>query len=274
MKNYSNSILILLVTALLGISACTKVVDLKLDDASGQLVIEGNLTDVTGPQIVKLTKNVPFTNTNTYPPVTGAIVILQEPSGVSYPLIEGPSGTYTINNLSGISGITYTLTVKSGAQTYTATSTMPAAVTLDSLTDKDKDGSATHIGGGTSKVKKEITAHYQDPAGVKNYYLFLMYVNGIEVKNVFAYDDNLTDGSHVSADLRPKDINVYIGDTVKVEMLCIDKPIYTYWFALQQQQAHGLSGSTAPANPPTNIRPATLGYFSAHTIQSKTIIVK
>lgn len=271
MKNYSNSFIILLIAGLFCVTACTKVIDLKLDDASGQLVIEGNLTNLNGLQTVKLTKNIPFTNTNIYPPVTGATVTIQESAGTNYTLIEGPAGTYTVNNLAGISGDTYTLTVQSGGQNYKASSIMPSQVMLDSLTDKD--GNSTHTGNGNSKVKKVVTVHYHDPVGVKNYYPFLMYVNGVQVKNIFAYNDNLTDGSNVGADLRENDIDVYIGDTVQVKMFCIEKPIYTYWFSLEQQQAHGPSGSTAPANPPTHISPATLGYFSAHTSQTKTIIV-
>ncbi|TCD05586.1 DUF4249 domain-containing protein [Pedobacter frigidisoli] len=272
MKNYNNSILFVLTIGLLCLTACEEVIDLKLDDASGQLVIEGSLTNASGPQMVKLTKNIPFTSTNIYPPVIGAVVTVQASSGVSFPLIEGPAGTYTVNGLAGAPGSTYTLIVKSGGHTYSAASTMPNAVALDSLTSKD--GRSGNTGGGNISVRKVVTAHYQDPPGVKNQYLFLVYVNGVQVKNVFAYDDNLTDGSHVGADLRQSDIDVYVGDTVKVEMLCIDKQIYTYWFALQQQDAHGPSGSTAPANPPTNISPAALGYFSAHTIQTKTIVVK
>lgn len=272
MKNYSLSFLILLIIGLLSFSACEKIINLPLDDASGQLVIEGNLTDISGPQTVKLSKNVPFTNTNTYPPVTGATVTIQGPSGTSFPLIEGPAGTYTVASMAGTAGSSYTLTVKSADQVYSAISSVPVSVILDSLTSKE--GSSSRDRDQNGRMRKVITAHYQDPPGVKNYYLFLMYVNGIKVKEVFAYDDNLTDGSRVGADLRQEDIEVYPGDTVKVEMLCIDKPVYTYWYTLQQQQRRGPSGSTAPANPPTNISPATLGLFSAHTLQTKTIIVK
>jgi hypothetical protein len=84
----------------------------------------------------------------------------------------------------------------------------------------------------------------------------------------------LTDGRYVSRNLRENDIDIYSGDTVTVEMQCIDKPIFTYWNTLDQQQSQGLQGAVAPANPPTNITPATLGYFSAHTTQSETIVVK
>jgi len=56
-------------------------------------------------------------------------------------------------------------------------------------------------------------------------------------------------------------------------MQCIDQPIYTYWLTLMRQGG-GFFGSVTPSNPPTNISPASLGYFSAHTSQMATIIAK
>jgi hypothetical protein len=122
--------------------------------------------------------------------------------------------------------------------------------------------------------EKVITVHYQDPVGTGNQYRFVMYVNNVEVKSVFAFNDDFTNGRYVHNELREDDIKIYPGDTVTVEMQCIDKPIYTYWLTLMQQGNNGPGGAVAPSNPPTNISPATLGYFSAHTTQSKTIIVK
>jgi len=40
------------------------------------------------------------------------------------------------------------------------------------------------------------------------------------------------------------------------------------------QQSNGPGGGVSPSNPPTNISPATLGYFSAHTSSIKTMIVQ
>ena len=79
---------------------------------------------------------------------------------------------------------------------------------------------------------------------------------------------NFQDGRYVSLDLLENDIDIYPADTVKVEMQCIDKPVYTYWFTLMQQSTEGPGGGVTPANPPSNITPLTLGYFSAHTSQS------
>jgi hypothetical protein len=254
----------------LTITSCTKVIDLKLNNASGQLVIEGNVTNIYGPQYVKLTKNVPFTNTNTYPPVTGATITIDDQHGNNYTLTEAPQGTYSVNPMTSITGNTYVMTVKVGGQTYIANSTMPQVIALDSVTSKISAFNSPKNG----KNEEDITVHYQDPGGVANQYRFVMYVNGVQVKSIFAFDDEFTDGRLVSNDLREDDINIYTGDTVKVEMQCIDKPIYTYWYTLMQQEGNGPGGSVAPANPPTNIMPATLGYFSVHSTQTKTIIVK
>ena len=260
---------ILLLFILTIISSCTKVIDLKLDSAAGQLVIEGNVSSVGGYQTVKLSQNVPFTNTNTYPPVTGATVSISNQSGFKNILTEGPAGTYSINNLFGVAGDTYTMNVETQGKTYTASSTMPSIVILDSLTSKDSPFDSSKNG----KIKKDISAYFDDPVGVDNQYRFVMYVNGVQVKRIFAYDDEFTDGRHVSIDLFEDDIDIYAGDTIRVDMECIDKPMYTYWFTLMQQENNG-PGGVAPSNPPTNITPATLGYFSAHTTQSMTVLVK
>jgi hypothetical protein len=94
------------------------------------------------------------------------------------------------------------------------------------------------------------------------------------VKSVFAFDDEFINGKYVDLDLEENDIDIYPQDKVRVEMQCIDKPVYKYWYTLAQQQANNPGGQVAPANPPTNITPAILGYFSAHTTQSITIVVK
>jgi hypothetical protein len=252
--------------SLIAITSCTKVINLDLGNNTGELVIEGNITNVSGPQYVMLSTNVPFTNTNVYPPVTGAVVTIKDQIGKSYTLTEGPKGTYSITPLVGVTGNTYTLSVVSGNKTYTASSTMPTAIALDSLTSKN------NVINSGSNIKKTITVYYQDPAGVPNQYRFVMYVNGVQIKSVFAYNDLFTDGRHVSSDLRQNDVDIHQGDTVKVEMQCIDTNIFTYWYTLMSQQQQG--AGVAPSDPPSNISPTTLGYFSAHTTQTRTIVVK
>ncbi|MBS1525612.1 MAG: DUF4249 domain-containing protein [Bacteroidetes bacterium] len=252
---------------ILSLAACQKVINLDLGNQSGQLVIEGNLTDQHGPQYVVLSRNAPFTSENVYPPVTGAIVSIKDNSGNTFPLTEGPAGTYSVPNLQGIAGDTYSLSVTTGGKTYIAQSVMPKAVALDSISAHNDLFDA-------GKGEKRITVHFQDPPHIANQYRFVEYVNHKQVKSVFAFDDEFIDGKYVSLDLEQNDINIYARDTVSVELQCIDKPVYTYWYTLMQQQQDNPGGQVAPSNPPTNITPATLGYFSAHTVQTLTLVVK
>jgi len=251
-------------------ASCTKVIDVKLNNASGKTDIEANLTNVPGPQTVYIRQNVPFTNTNAYPAVTGATVNITDQAGGNYVFIEGPAGTYALNNLAGLAGNTYQLTVNAKGTVYTAKSTMPAVINLDTILSKNDPF------GGT-KLRKLISVVYKDPVGVPNQYRFVMYVNGVQVKRVFAFNDEFKDGRTNTADLDQDDIDIYPGDTVKVEMQCIDPDIYTYWYTLGQQQGGGgggPGGSVAPSNPPSNLSNNALGYFSAHTTQTKTIVIK
>lgn len=253
----------------LAIASCTKVVDLKLGNNSGQLVIEANADDENGFQ-VKLSRNVPFTSTNNYPPVTGAKIIIQDNTQSYLVMQEMQPGTYgfpKIFNFKGVSGRTYTLTVQIDGKTYTAVSTLPKQVLLDSVTANNSQFTS-------SDKQKGISVYFQDPATEVNQYRFIMTVNGVQVKNVFAFNDDFTNGRYVTIELLENDINVYAGDTVKVEMQCIDKNMYKYWFTLAQQEGNNPGGAVAPSNPPTNITPTTLGYFSAHTTQSLTLVVK
>jgi len=249
------------------VMSCTKVIDLKLASDSGKLVIEGNITDEDSVQDIKLSRNVPFTSNNTYPAVTGATVTVTDDKNNSYTFTEGVAGTYTSPPFHGVAGSIYKMTVVTGGATYTASSTMPAPVQLDSITDKKNDFNS-------ADDKREITVHYQDPAGVVNQYRFIMWVNGKEVSTVFAFDDEFSNGRYVHGDLTENTDDIHPGDTVKVEMQCIDKPVYTYWFTLMEQQFGGPDGGVAPSNPPSNITPACLGYFSAHSTQTKTIVAR
>jgi len=247
--------------------SCKKVINLDLGNNSGKLVIEGNITDEPGPQYVKLSRNVPFTSTNTYPPVSGATVTIDNNNGRVAQFKEGPAGTYMLDSAYATAGRTYTLSVVADGKTYKASSTMPDYVVMDSIVTSnnilDKNDN-----------KRMMTVFFNDPVGIKNQYRFVMWVNKKQVNTIFAFDDQFIDGKHVTLDLQQTETDIYPRDTVKIEMQCIDKPVYTYWFTLEQQQGNNPGGAVAPSNPPTNITPAVLGYFSAHTTQSLTIVAK
>lgn len=251
--------------------SCTKVISPRLESDAGQLDIEANITNLDTAQQIFLRTNVPFSATNTYPSVSGATVTVSDDAGNNYVFAEeNQPGVYVSTAFAGGAGRTYQLHVSLNGQEYFAGSTMPAGVRIDSLTDKNRPLNRPQDG----RDQKVVSVYYQDPPGIANQYRFIEWVNGVQVNSVFTYDDQLTDGRYVTLELLEQDIDIYAGDTVRVEMQCIDKPVYTYWFALESQQANNFNGAVAPANPPTNISPQILGYFSAHTTQTLTVVVK
>jgi uncharacterized protein (DUF2147 family) len=258
-------------SAFVMLSACEKVIDVKPRAAESRLVIEGSITDLLGQQVIKISKSVPFSATNTYPPVTGALVNVTDDDGHSWTFSESSPGTYAVPSMKGEHGRTYTLKATIDKTTYSASSTMPAAVQIDFL-----DVKVFNFGG---DAEKQAQVHYQDPSGTVNQYRFVMKVNGVQAKQVYAENDRLTNGNDVpsvlfyTGDNKDQD-QLRTGDIVEVEMQCIDKNVFLYWFTLSQQTPFGPTAGTTPGNPPSNIDNKALGYFSAHTVSIKQMTVK
>jgi hypothetical protein len=241
--------------------SCKKIIDLNLNDAKPQLIIEGNITNQRGAQVVRISRSLPVSEPNNFPAVSGALVKVTDNIGNVFDFSETSPGTYTVFNANGRPGRTYTLNVTVDGQAYTASSTMPEPVKLDSLT-------ATQESFG--KENRTIVAvNYRDPEKVLNYYLFRMEVNGVKAERIFSDSDFFTDGRTVKRDLFLTDednVKIKEGDSVSIEMQCIDLPIFTYWRSLERQYSSGNPNDvTTPSNPPNNLSNKALGYFSAHT---------
>lgn len=247
-------------------ASCTKVIDVKLDDTEPVIVIEGNITDTVGPYMVRVSKTIDIDQDNNFPGVGGATVTITDDAGNSETLLEQSTGTYIGTTLQGVPGRTYTLTVATNdGNTYVASSTMPQKIQYDSLglrTITDFAEDATYP-----------VVYYRDPPGQGNYYRAVRYVNNIPDGELYIESDELIDGKNREAVLinqgPPEERNLNPGDIVTVEVQCIDKQMYDYLIELSE--ADGNSQAATPANPYGNISNSALGYFSAHTSETKKL---
>jgi hypothetical protein len=231
------------------LTGCEKVVDLKLDNSSGTVVIEGNITNTAGPYFIKITKSVSFDQTDNI--------------GQRDTLTYAGNGNYKTNTLLGITGRTYNLKVIADGKTYTASSTMPAKINLDTL----RIVTVAFAG----ETNYNVIPVYVDPIGLGNNYQFNLFKNGVLDKGYYLNNDYVNDGLQNQIPLRSNDIDFKLNDIALVEMRCIDLNIYNYYFTLSQIAFNGPGGGTTPSNPPSNISNGALGIFSAHTVQRKTI---
>ncbi len=255
---------VLLVTLLC--VACKKIIQVHLNDTSPQIVIEGNVTDDAGPYQVQISRSVDYTANNVFPPVTDATVsITDSTTGEKDILMQVDSGVYETQFLQGHPKHTYQLLVIEDGQQYSATSTMPSPVKLDSVTFEENTG----FNG------SEITAivNFQDPPGVVNYYQFTEAVNGKAVPDIFVFDDRLSDGRYIQEPLFNDTAYLLPGSGLLLTMNCVDENIYNYFNELSNVTATAGIQSTTPANPTSNINNGAMGYFSAHTTTFEQLYV-
>jgi len=263
MKIYSSIIILLAIC----FYSCKKTVVLDLNNAPAQTVIQGDVTNESGPYTITINQSVGFYADNVFPPVSGAVVKISDNNGITDSLTETTPGVYSTHTLQGQPGNTYILSVVANNINYTATSTMPMLVPFDSISFRTTSA--------FGQTRTNALVNFQDPAGIKNQYQFIEYINGKQfTKSIFVFDDRLSDGRYITSTLFTDSTYFNSGDVLKINMNCIDPDVYTYFYQLSRSSGNGTFGSTAsPANPTSNINNGALGYFSAHTTEARTVVV-
>jgi hypothetical protein len=252
------------------VSSCEKVIHLDLNEAEKKYVIEATVTDQPGSAQVLLSQTKNFDDNNQFVGVSGALITVKEEGGSLTTFTEISPGRYEAPSLAGISGKSYDLNVNVAGNVFTATSTMPAKVNLDSIYTTDEPI--------FTDTRKIINVVFQDPPGRGNNYRFIQYVNGLKEKQLFVENDDYTDGRlnitklYYFADDKSDSTIIKSGDSLRADMLCIDPNVYEYWYSLERN-TNGDNNNTTPANPVTNIHGGALGYFSAHTLQTRRMMV-
>ncbi|MDP3915672.1 MAG: DUF4249 family protein [Bacteroidota bacterium] len=269
MKKYS-----IIPFAFLFLISCEKVIDIDLNQSNPRYVIEGNLSNIAGESKVKISKTLNFDETIANPAISGALVTITDNKGnQTDTLDESTAGIYIKPGLTGIEGHTYTLKVVIGNEIFEAISTIPLNVNLDSLVQETLAGSYSGGGpGGSGRPGSDhgsstiqIIPHYTDPLNFINYYQFEVTRNDTLVDDIFIRNDVGFNGSSSHLPLR---IKADKGDVVTIDLQCIDKAVYNYFFGLNENINQS---SATPANPTSNLNNGALGYFKAHTSKKKTI---
>lgn len=244
--------------------ACEKVVDPVLDRAEPKIVIEAGLSDQAEPQVVRVSKSVPFGDSTGFNPVSGAVVELRTPAGTRIRYNQVAPGIYRSARFRGLPGSTYTLQVTAEGQAYSASSTMPQPVKLDSLTFTR----LTFFGSSNTYP----VANYTDPGNRENQYRYILRVNSVAELDVVS-EDRFNNGNRVADVIFYELEGLETNDRIDLELQCIDRNVFKYFFALQQIRGEG-GPPVAPANPVSNFSNGALGIFSAHTSSKYGVFVK
>jgi hypothetical protein len=279
MKNLISLTFVLVLLAT-GLCSCTKVINVDLNAANPDIVVDAEITSTPGPYTVNLTQTVNFSDDNIFPAVNGATVIINDNAGNTEILVETSPGNYTTTHLQGTEGRAYSLSITSKGKNYTASSTMPVSVPIDSLvadTSSHQRGGGGFNGGGggySGNPGVSVRAVFTDPKGVVNYYRLIEYINHVpNYNNITIISDNLQDGSVITENVARRDTSIHAGDTINVVLESIDANVYEYYRTLKQvTKAQTGIQTTVPGNPTTNLSNNALGFFSAYAVRSKYVI--
>ncbi len=246
------SLLLLLASCLFW--GCEEVIVLDLEENAGLLVVEGIVSTEPGQSYVSLTETVGFYQENVFPGIQGATVSITDEDGQSWDLTESSPGMYTHSDLIGQPEQSYTLRLEIEGETYTASSTMPPVVDLDSVVIQA-------LPGGSDSVT--LAALYQDPESYENFYRFKVKQNQEPIDLLFLNDDVLNNGILAATPLFGAFLSS--GDEVEVTLLGLDQPVYRYFNTLASVNGGAGLATGAVADPESNISNGALGFFSAQT---------
>jgi len=281
-----------LATVLFSIFGCSKEFDMITSDTPIQLVVEGEVTNLAPPYYIRLTKSF---NKQVKPnfsgdlsedvaePVTDAVVTLSDDKGnsekltyVGYLNNKFSNGWYKCENIIGVSGNTYTLSINYNNKIYTSTSTLPNPVVVDSIGFKEKILVAK---GETVQIP---LIYFRDPANVKNYYLIHYLIDGfmgnnrvwpysvLDDKYITEYVNGLEVDDGQSADGKDFYNELSSGTEVTVVLESINYSTYNFYKGIIDQfSADGGAFSSIPSTPISNIDGA-LGHFKTSYVSQKT----
>ena len=250
------------------ITSCQKVIDVDLNETDPKFVIEGNYTAEDSTVRVKLTYTSNYFDESTPTEVNNATVVIKDHLGIEQTIPSIGEGMYELTNYIPNFETSYTLTVNHGGITYTAVSTMHTLVQMEDITYEYYPG---FFGLDPGYV---CDLNFYDPAGVENYYIIALSLNGVpdtKLTSLFLHDDAFSDGNLIQRPLFLEEFN-QVGDTVGMELRSIDKVTYQYFYEILS--IAGGQTSAAPSNPANNWDNDALGYFTAYSNSRKEVVIE
>lgn len=242
-------------------ASCEELIDVNLNEANPRYVIEGDLSDLTSEQIIKVSQTVAFNAPVRNKPIDNAIVRVMNDKGEVYTFNSIGDGAYSAS-FKPKDKTRYNLSVTIGDEVFESSSYMNPYIDVDSL------GIIEDVI--FSDTVYSVTLKFVDPKDQPNYYKYNISVNGKDFIFSRVFSDKFNDGLYVTHQISDNRNDILIGDTVVVRRQIIDKPVFTYWNDVLSINP----GSAAPANPTSNISNGALGYFSVSSAKKYGFRIK
>lgn len=278
--------------------SCEKDITVDLPQPDRTIVIEGAIEN--GKRAwVTVTRNLPYFAPvdsaalmnmlvlNAFITVSDGVIIDTLKPVIDMDLV--PPYKYVGSRIHGEERRRYFLTVKVDNKTFTATTTIPPIVHLDSLTFKLRNAAENDSLG-------YLWIHFIDPDSIGNYYRIFTKTLGKDSVFVHPFasvaDDQLINGQRVEYMVyrgrnpniqrnpnQTEDPNVtprwafVKGQRAVMKFCSIDKPHYEFWRSVEQQMSSDGNPFSSPASVKTNIVGGALGIWGGYGVSLDTITI-
>jgi hypothetical protein len=264
------------IVSLFLVNSCTKVIDVNLNEAAPQIVIESALQEGTHQFTVKVTKTGNYFGVFQETPVENATISLKKGDNIAISCQNNGGGNYSINDFKAENSLTYFLSVTIDGKNYEASSFMPKAIEIDTLTVGALDPlvSGPGGGGGNKPDTFQVYCNFYDPLNEDNFYRIKTVLNSVpqnEGSDLLVVDDRLNNGNYSKLPIYTSTYE--LNDLLEVEFISMDKKMFDYFNTLSLLVG-GNGGGAAPTNPNTNWSGGALGYFGAFSSVKKIVLVQ
>lgn len=261
-----------------GFFACEEVVNIDVNQAPPQLVIDGLVTDEDTTHQVRITSTSDF-SAEFGVVITNASVRVSDNVGNSYSYIHNPTGIdsldgtyYSEQKYAGVTGRVYSLEVLVNNLTLTASDTLRPITEIDSLSvridtfaqsDPDNDGEIY-----------QVLLYAAEPQETMDFYYFRFYRDRVIIADnqVYAFDDQVL-GDRL--DGLPSPVNFKEGEHASVEIYSLTREQYVYYLDLSNLlNSDGGMFSPPPANPRSNIKGGALGIFQVSGLRRAGLVIE
>lgn len=262
----------LLFWSLLVLSSCEEIVTLPSPISDNYFVVEANLTNLSSPQQITLSKSQAYFDQSTAPKIAGAQVKVQDQAGNQFVFVEkvAQSGVYVwdptvAKPTLGTAGSVFTLQVNWQNESYTATAKMNRVPSIDSLLYQYDEATGRQSANNNPKNGYDAQFYARDFRGEGDCYRVKTYRNGVlfndPINLTIVYDAGFQKGAKTDGLLfiipirRSISPQLYLeNDKIKVELWSISEDEFNFYSQARLELNNAGLFSRPAANIPTNIQ--------------------
>ncbi len=269
MKNIKLIQVLLIVLGSIILNSCEEVIEIDLNSSNPKLVAEGQILKDSTVWIKLSYTSDYFTNEKAIFEENASIVITDNDNNTEVLNYVG-DGIYKGENLIGEVGKNYRMNISTEKGDYTASSNlMPSSEIYDIIVSESEMQRP-----GQKETKYSLEIKFKHNPATEDYFLLKFYINNKLNSYALVDDKVFVVGDTIQYPVIKK--SFFKNDRVTVKIYSVDKEAFKYHKQINDAASKGgrPGSSSTPYNPASNFGIDVLGYFTAWSYVSDSVIIE